>query len=138
MASNRWSRIPLKSRQGLTSVEARHSPALILPKGVQLLAGRARDSTNAPPTSCEPSNCLSRDGARRCADGVSPSGVSTVDDRRRLAVRAVSDHASPRPTEAIGCRARVLADGVVYPVCIDGSESLVLSWNASLSKRSMR
>jgi hypothetical protein len=84
---------------------AGHLSALRLPKGAHLLARRARDSTNAPPTSCEPSNCLSRDGARRSVDGVSPSGVSTVDDRLRLGVRPMIGHASPRRTAAAGCQA---------------------------------
>jgi hypothetical protein len=37
---------------------------------------------------------------RRCADGVSPSGVSTADDRRRLAVPPIIGHVSPRRTAA--------------------------------------
>jgi hypothetical protein len=98
---------------------AGHLPALSSPKGAHLLAHRARDSTNAPPTSSEPSHCLSRDGARRSADGVSPSGVLAVDDRRRLAVWPIIDHASPRRAAAedarpgrIGCR---LAEVCIHP-----------------------
>jgi hypothetical protein len=50
--------------------------------------------------------------ARRVADGGSPSGVVTVDDKRRLRVRLVIDHVSPRRTAAEGCERRG-ADG--YP-----------------------
>jgi hypothetical protein len=39
---------------------------------------------------------------RRCADGGSPSGVSTADDRRRLAVPPIIGHNSPRGTAAEG------------------------------------
>jgi hypothetical protein len=60
----------------------------------------------APPTSCEPSNCLSRDGVRRCADGGSPSGIATADDRRRLRVRPIIDHVSPRRMAAEGAGRR--------------------------------
>jgi hypothetical protein len=43
---------------------------------------------------------------RRCADGVSPSAVSTVDHRRRLTVPPIIDHASPRRTAAKGAGRR--------------------------------
>jgi hypothetical protein len=41
-----------------------------------------------------------------CGDGGSPSGVSMADDRRRLAVRPIIEHASPRRTAAKGSSKR--------------------------------
>jgi hypothetical protein len=43
---------------------------------------------------------------RRCADGGSPSGIATADDRRWLGVRLVIEHASPRRTAAKGSSTR--------------------------------
>jgi hypothetical protein len=49
---------------------------------------------------------------RRCADGVSPSGVSTLDERRRLRVPPIVTHASPRRTAAEGAGRRKTQAGV--------------------------
>ncbi len=62
-----------------------------------------------PQASCEP---YGGGRATRSADGVSPSGVSTADDRRRLAVRPIIDHDSPKHTAAVGCSVRDHAEAM--------------------------
>jgi hypothetical protein len=47
-----------------------------------------------------------RVATRRCADGVGPSGVGTLDDRQRLAIPPIFDHGSPRRTAAEGAGRR--------------------------------
>jgi hypothetical protein len=67
------------------------------------LSPSAHGFTDTAGTSCEP---YSGGRATRSADGVTPSGVSTIDDRRRLAVPPIIDHDSPRRTAAKGSSTR--------------------------------
>jgi hypothetical protein len=48
---------------------------------------------------------------RHVADGISPSGIGTADDRRRLGVRPVIDHDGRRSTAAKGAGRRKTRGG---------------------------